>query len=511
MVAPSEHRDSLQVGVLALLAAMLMVCWIPRLSWGLWLDETFTAWQSDAGFAGVTGAKLENPGQPVLFARIESLFYHPQARNMELLVRIPSILGALLSGFFVYRLAQTLIEPQAGVLALVPFATNPQIIQYACEARPYTLATAACLGCLWGMIRWLKTGERRYALTFSLFLALIPYFHLVYVVFVVVPGYALFLWFSQGKHIHWTQLLLACSLTALLWVPLVPFIRDFRSRGKGLSFLPTPGLPRLLHVLFPSWWIILGFGLGMMLVQFGLRPLKQSTGWIALNLGAMWWITCPLLLFIISVATNQTILIERYLLHTVAAESLLIAVLFSGFPRSIATLCLVVCFVPITTAVGVANFALPDGPNSWRLPLRMVRQLDPAGTAPVLIQAGHPMSNQLDWQHALERRSFLYSQVSVYAVSNSVYPLPFSPDATMRNYLEQLAPATLDRSKIIFYAGRTGDDVEAWLREFFGSRGYSSSICLQQGLSLIMFHKQNRTPDPGTCTEGLMHMQSRQE
>src|SRR5260370_6110525 len=93
---------------LALLSLMVVISYASRLSWGLWLDETFTAWHSENVHSGPV-QNPANPGQPVLYAYVASLFYHPATQKMELLLRIPSVLGALLSCFFVYQLGESLL------------------------------------------------------------------------------------------------------------------------------------------------------------------------------------------------------------------------------------------------------------------------------------------------------------------------------------------------------------------------------------------------------------------
>ena len=59
---------------------------------------------------------------------------------------------------------------------------------YATQARPYTLALAACLGAIWGLLRWFATGARRHGLPFSVSFALALYLHIMFVVFALVPA-----------------------------------------------------------------------------------------------------------------------------------------------------------------------------------------------------------------------------------------------------------------------------------------------------------------------------------
>ena len=69
MTAPAapEVPRWLQLGAGALLAIAIVVGWGAGLSWGLWLDETFTVWQVDQGAAAIIRHKLGDSTQSVLF------------------------------------------------------------------------------------------------------------------------------------------------------------------------------------------------------------------------------------------------------------------------------------------------------------------------------------------------------------------------------------------------------------------------------------------------------------
>ncbi|HXI59751.1 MAG TPA: hypothetical protein VNO55_26975, partial [Polyangia bacterium] len=185
MTGPSWSKGSegaediprwLRITFIFLVAAVVVMGWVPRLLWGLKLDETFSAWQAQGGWT-VARAKLANPGQSILFGYVEALFYFPRAPHMELWLRLPAVAGALVSAFFVYRLAESFVGRGAGPTAVLPFLANLWVVSLACEARPYTLATAACLSSLWSLRRWLDHGRLGDRVRFSVSLALIPHLH----------------------------------------------------------------------------------------------------------------------------------------------------------------------------------------------------------------------------------------------------------------------------------------------------------------------------------------------
>jgi hypothetical protein len=503
MTSPSGNKASegaedvprwLRIVFIVLVAAVVVVGWAPRLLWGLKLDETFSAWQAEGGWT-IARAKLANPGQSILFGYVEALFYFPHAPHMELWLRLPAVAGALGSAFFVYRLAESFVGRGAGPTAVLPFLANLYVVWLACEARPYTLATAACLSSLWSLRRWLDHGRLRDRVTFSVSLALIPHLHLMYVPFVVVPALLVMGYRSRGRRVDWRGLGAALALSALLVAPLIPFLRDFFHRSGGLSYLAPPGWPRFFGMLTPSTALLSLVGLVPLLVllnrRFIRRELDDNDAMSTLALASGWWLLPPFALFVASHATGQTVLIERYLLHTVVAQALVVAVLYRRAPAPLARVALLLCLLPVPILFAVKDWARADGQASTRSPLRAVRAIDPAGAAPLFVCSGHPLSNQSDWRRAPEQRSFLYSQLIAYPVPNRIYPLPFALDQSAREYVRAAADGVLRRADQILFVGQPESDTTAWFQAFFEARGYAASFPVREGFVLLVLRRRD--------------------
>ena len=162
--AAPEVPRWLQLGVGALLAIVIVVGWGAGLSWGLWLDETFTVWQVDQGVAAIIPHKLGDSTQSVLFGTIEALCYFPGSPHMEAWLRLPSMVGGVACCFLIYRLAESFVGRGTGMLAAIALAGSPAMIVYSSQARPYTLAVAACFATILCLQRWLETGAWRWGI-----------------------------------------------------------------------------------------------------------------------------------------------------------------------------------------------------------------------------------------------------------------------------------------------------------------------------------------------------------
>ena len=483
-----------------MVAVMVVAGWAPRLFWGLWLDETFVVWQAAGGWSEIASAKLTNPGQSALFAYLEAAFYFPGSRHMELWLRLPAVAGAFISCFFLYRLAERLVGKGTGFVAAIAFLGNLSVLVYATQARPYTLALAACLAAMWGLARWLETGSRRDGLLFAVSFALVLYLHIMFIVFALVPTLFVIRRAQRGGAVNWRGLMRWLGVTAILLLPLVVLMRDFMNRSGGLSPFRLPSFSDLVVSSLPGSVL---FSLVAFAALF-VAARRQTTGALkdpaarpALELALVWLLVPPLIFFVGSHVIRQAVLADRYYLYTVAAQALIVAFLFRGFQPTLARTALLACFVPIAIMWGIQDGAVPDGPASWRRPLMAVRALDPAASAPVFVQAGHPLANSIDWQHAVEQRSFVYSQLDAYPLANHVYPMPYALDDAAKAYVGRAADTELAGAPLIFFTGTPAQPMARWVRQFFEARGYTSSFAVNEVLCLLVLRKPPQAAPSG--------------
>jgi hypothetical protein len=489
----------LRWATVALVAGMVIVGWGPRLLWGLWLDETFTAWQVQDGWSAIIPAKLTNPGQSALYAFLEAPFYFPHSPHMELWLRVPSLLGTAASCFFLYRLTERLVGKGTGAFAVLALVGNISFIYYSTEARPYTLAVAACLASLWGLVCWLETGERRHGLTFAVSLAIAVHLHLMFALFPVVPAFLIFDRVQRGDRVDWWGLARYLSVAAVLLAPLLFLARDFLHGSGGLAPFRLPDFSTFIETAIPGSVVLAAFGLLILLPPWRkpvLLALSDSVARRVFVFSLVWILVPPLLLLFISRVIHQKVLFDRYFAHAVAGQALIVAVAYRGFPPILARMLLLACFIPFPIRFGLRDAAEVDGPGSWRRPVQAIRALDPKASAPVFVQAGHPLANAADWRHAIERRTFVYSQLAAYPLSNHVFPVPYTLDEATTSYVRGVADAEVAEAPLIFYAGLSTDPISRWMCEFFESRGYTKTVAIDKSVGLIVFRKAHAGERP---------------
>ncbi len=474
MTAPAG-RDVprwLQIGTGALLAVAVVVGWGPGLFWGLWLDETFTAWQVDQGLAAIVPHKLGDPAQSVLFGYFEALFYSPGSPHMEAWLRLPAVLGAIACCLLAYRLAESGVGKGTGMLAAIALAGSPAMIVYSSQARPYTWAVAACLATVLSLQRWLEEPAWRRGLAAAFSMALVVHLHLLFGAFGVVP------------------------VVIVLLLPLLPLLRML-SLVPDPSALPPPRLAELLDASLPGIVLLALVAFGCLLLtsrRAVFDALRKPLPARPLELALFWLVVPALALFVASRLLQKTVLIDRYVLHVIGAQALIVAILFRGFHPVLARIGLFAVFGTILFQHGFQSWSQPDSFSSWRRPLEEVRQVDPSASAPVFVQSGHPPSNAIDWPHGIEQHTFFYSQLAAYPIANPVYPLPYTLDENMRAYVRRMADGPLANAPLVLLAGLPKHPTIEWFRQFFEARGYATTYAVRQGLCLLVFRK----PAPAT-------------
>jgi hypothetical protein len=482
--------------VVALVACAIIVGWGPRLSWGLWLDETYIPWQAEAGWA-IARDKRGDPAQSLLFGYVEALFYFPGSPHMEFWLRVPALLGGIASCLLAHRLAAELVGRGTGLPALLAMVGSSQMIVYSTQARPYTWAVAACLASLLGLARWFETRSRRHGLLFSISLALCVHLHLMFVTFAVVPAFLVYQRARSGLAIDWRGLSRWLGLTALLMIPLVPQLRALSGRADPSAF-GLPPLGEALQELVPVTVLVSLVAFVCLLLPTRGKPLRALRGApvrASLELAMFWLLVPPLLLLAASRLSHRTLLVERYFVHTVAAQALIVAVLFREFPRTLRTIGLAACFFVLPIRVGIHVWSGPDSLISWRPPLQAIRRLDPTGVAPVFVQSGHPPTNATDWQHGIERQEFFWSPLAAYPLPNRAYPLPYALDDSVPPYVRRLAETELAQSPSIFVVGLAGHPILHWVRDFFVARGYATALPVRDGFWVLTLRKVTGSGD----------------
>lgn len=319
----------------------------------LWIDEAITA-------RGVR----DLPVVDIVDRQYHTLHYLvlkpwvALAGTSEVALRVPSVLGTVLSCALVVVLGRKLFDRRVALVAGVLLAVSPFVVKWSQQARGYTLGLAVALAATLLLLRALERGSRAswaiYGLSFS---ALVVWHPVVGVL--LAPAHVVLV--AQRRERVMPHGLLAGVIVLVLAVPWAAIVA-MRSTGEGvaMNWLTFPnaetGVRALLDVSGAA-----GVGLALAIVGVGVlrRTDRSSLGF--------WLGTWALAPFVVSllVSVVRPIYLDRYLMVASPAFALLGAVALTELPRRLRVVGATA--VAVATGIGlVLWYASVADDGNWR-------------------------------------------------------------------------------------------------------------------------------------------------
>lgn len=424
-------RDFVTSGVNIVIAsgiilALAAASWIPHLPDSLWLDETLTFWVVQDGLAEAIDRAVHYQPQPAYYILI--WFWTQIAGVSEIALRIPSLLAALAACAALAKLGASLTrDRETGLLAAVVFATSWNVFRESVDARPYMIGVVVLLCMALCLIRWIEEGRWRDAWFCGLLAAVLPSLHLFFVL--TFPAFALYLllrW-RQGRG-ELRQLGLVASLLvvgALLFVPVGLALAD---HAGSYSFVPRPHWRNLFEIFVwspPVAGLLVGTGLsGLFLFRSKAPNDSKSSPTIAISrasgvLLATWMLLPLFLLFAVSMWTETSIFLGRYLIPAIPAVSLFYAIALRTIPSGPARIAAVL-------VIGLASFSIHQRPpDDFRGAALAVNEFVASdGSTPILIASGLIEGEDENWLRDPALADYLNTPAAYYPLRGQKVTLP---------------------------------------------------------------------------------------
>jgi mannosyltransferase len=273
--------------------------------------------------------------------------------SSEFIVRSFSAIFAVLTVPIVFALGSRLFNKWVGLLAALLLTINPFFIQYAQEARSYSLvlflvslSSLIFVAAIQRPTKWLWAG-------YIIISVLAVYAH-VFAVF-VLAGQVTSLLFLRREHIPWRWLLISGATVILFISPLLANIA--LTSTQNLGYVLRPRLGDIKHVLstLAGSTTLLGtsFVLGLIAFDYGIREWsfsgKSPKTWrYALILC---WLIAPIAISL-GVSQFKPIFGDRYLIICSVPLALLIAIGISKISRRW------ILVASIVVVLGISGFQL---------------------------------------------------------------------------------------------------------------------------------------------------------
>src|SRR5579884_672882 len=460
--------------LLALLAAFVFT---PRMLRSLWVDEANTLWIAHLGLREAIHRVQMWTGQSPLYSVISSFFAWDGIPVRDQILRIPSLIAVALAAYFVYRAAEEAIGAGAGFLGAAMVVLDPDTVRLGAQARPYACVLAIAAASSWLLVRWVERRDRRTLAAYAIVSAAVVWIHyLTATLFAAHLLYVLFVFFMERRRERWAELIGAWAVTVVLCLPLVPtYIRMSRHR-HGLSFEAPPTLQTLTEYLAPSF-----FFLGLVLAAFILKIALPNVGGARLAVRGSflflllcWWLIGPALFFAASTLSSAVIFLDRYLIWTIPARSLLAAYAGYAIFGSLQGRVWALLALLASTANPASVISTRHGTEELMPFVRIVRSVSPNNPPPLFLCSELPESDFMDWKNGFAPSSFLYTPLLAYPLRNPILPLPHLLSDDGKQYVSEMLNTRLARATEVLLVTHN-DDWLQWMTARMQEAGFRSS------------------------------------
>lgn len=344
---PPLPRDRSRLVRPALILILLMAFALRTLTLdaqSLWRDEidaVFFAWRPLRETLSMFSQMAQNG--PLYFLSLRPWLM--AVGSTEFALRYPSALAGVLALPLIYQVTRALLGPSRTTPALVAalfLASNPYALWYGQEGKMYAVVLALALAATWCWLRGVARGGWAWV-GYFVFVSVALYTHLLAIL--IIPLHML--WFVIAwptARRHWKGYALALAALILPWIPMLLWQWDMlRAADIVTGFQRTPLLEmakttwanQLRGFVFTDhlWGALPAIAVGAVGLILGMTVIHQdesAPGVPGLPAWRVWllilaWAAAPLL-FIWLVSLRQPVFTDRYLIWSLPATMILLAI-----------------------------------------------------------------------------------------------------------------------------------------------------------------------------------------
>jgi mannosyltransferase len=349
-----ERRDRLWrfaplgVGLLAFVLGLVRLTGQPRS-----YDEQVTIRTAERSLAGIWRAARSTEAPHLLYYLLMKPWLAAFGAS-DFAARFPSVLAGALTAVTLTVIGTRLYGRWTGLVAGITLALAAFVVHFWQWARSYSLALLLTTLSTYALLRFLGTGQKRWAAAWCVALAAACWLNLFAISLLGADAIAYLLHRPRPRPV------VAVASAALLALLVTPIIILAATAGNGqLSWIPAPTLHRLV---VQTWNWSSRNPLALVAAAVGAVVLVRSSqrrNWWKAGLVAA-WVVAPFLLTLV-LSAWQPAFDAHYLLTAAAGFALLVAVGITALPR-VASLTLLSLVLAIGALQLVHYYVAPGKP-----------------------------------------------------------------------------------------------------------------------------------------------------
>lgn len=285
----------------------------------MWMDEIYTLWASNQGFARAIDIARRDVHPPLHYALVAGWVSLGAASDFWL--RAPSIAFGALAIAGTFLLARDMFGRGAGLLAAAMLAIHPQHVHFSQELRSYALLWMLFVWAWWCAWRWVAKGGGAFALGYVTAATLALYTHYFAGIVLACTGLAglIALGSRPRRAMGWIGLHAA---VAALFLPQVPVFIEQNTRLSTEHWIRVPRFGDVVSLVRH-----LGYGAGYLIPVFGVLAIGPLVRAEHRRAALVLWVAAagPVALSYFATQAGAHLFSVRYMYFTLPAFCALVA------------------------------------------------------------------------------------------------------------------------------------------------------------------------------------------
>jgi mannosyltransferase len=445
----------------------------------IWYDEAVTQQIIHQPVTEILAGNARDNGNPPFYT-IAAHLWQSAVGEGDVRLRGLSVLCGALTVPFLGLLGRRLASPAVGLVAAGVFAVSPMAVEFANEARTYTLLQFLAVVNAWLFVRWLSDGGvgNWVGYVATMFLCWYSHYYAAFLPMAHLLTLLLLPW-NNRRWLGWAGAMAAAAAVWATWVPV--FVAQLTTPGNStrsaenwvVQFLATPVSQAFGRTLAwrssPPWWMAVAgagavFGFLVPAVIGAVKVARQKAAGVLL----IGWTLLPVLVPLVLALTYKPVYSHRYAAIGLPAFAVLVAAGYVAL-RPCVRAALLVLAVGLTV-VSLYRYNTEPLKDDWRSATPTIL----AGLGPDHLLLFEPAFEVVSFQH------YAGPDRPVRAIALDTTPAdgPALPGVAYRGG-RRLDPVARDYAAEIFAADRVclvvsvpRRPVEEYL-EMFHRRGYA--------------------------------------
>jgi uncharacterized membrane protein len=278
----------------------------------LWYDEIYTGGQNTYSLLQTVRILFVSPFPP-LYNIIMNIWIKIFSFS-EFSLRFPSALFSALSIIYIFKLTKELFNEKAGLIAALLLSISPYSINYAQEAKMYSLLWFFGILSFYYFYRFIRDNKTRNLIWYIAATAICIYTMYIGFIFIIVQNIIFSFFYYKDKSRKW---LLGQLAIIILYLPWLYFFIYNALHKIGIQWIP--GGESYSVLLRDTFLLVTGLAIGrtnigeicfyLLLIISALIPISKLT---KNDAGLILWTTLPVVIYCLIDFLGYPIFIPRY-------------------------------------------------------------------------------------------------------------------------------------------------------------------------------------------------------